>query len=255
MNSVSSVNRQNDNEKLLLLSLSVASGMLRNGGETYRAEDCAKRILSAGNATDIEVFAIPTSILITVVFGTETLTRSVSVKERDINLTNLDKINTISRSVSEGGMTPDAAIAAMDSLERTAPNPYLLGFCSAVSSSAFSVLFGGSFLDMAISFLAALITNASIKFFKKTTGYGFLTALSGSVMTAVFARLAVLFFAGANLQAVIIGGIMPMLPGLSLTNAVRDTINGDIVSGSSKATEAALQAIAIAAGVGIVLAF
>ena len=45
-----------------------------------------------------------------------------------------------------------------------------------------------------------------------------------------------------------------MVPGLAMTNAVRDTINGDLVSGSSKAIEALLQAVAIAVGVSIVLA-
>lgn len=46
---------------------------------------------------------------------------------------------------------------------------------------------------------------------------------------------------------------MPLLPGLSMTNAIRDTINGDLVSGSARALEALLACVAIAAGVGVVL--
>ena len=56
-----------------------------------------------------------------------------------------------------------------------------------------------------------------------------------------------------NISALIIGGIMPLLPGLSMTNAIRDTINGDLVSGSARALEALLACVAIAAGVGVVL--
>ena len=56
-----------------------------------------------------------------------------------------------------------------------------------------------------------------------------------------------------NIGALIIGGIMPLLPGLSMTNAIRDTINGDLVSGSARALEALLACVAIAAGVGVVL--
>ena len=59
---------------------------------------------------------------------------------------------------------------------------------------------------------------------------------------------------GANDTAIIIGAIMPLLPGLAITNAIRDTVNGDLVSGVARAAEALLKAVAIAAGVGAVLA-
>lgn len=48
---------------------------------------------------------------------------------------------------------------------------------------------------------------------------------------------------------------MLLVPGLAITNAIRDTISGDLVSGISRAVEAFLIAIAIAAGTGIVLKF
>ncbi|MEG2118158.1 MAG: threonine/serine exporter family protein, partial [Clostridia bacterium] len=225
----------------------------RNGGETNRAEESARRILSSGNAEEIEIFAIPTSILITAVFKNEVITRSVSVRDRDINLGNIDVLNTISRNISSGKLTVEQAFLQLEKLYKKPANAYLLGFFSSVSSGAFSALFGGGLIDVGLSFLAALATNVSIKIFKKTTGYSFLTALFASILTAIFARVAVFFVPQANLPALIIGGIMPILPGLSFTNAVRDTINGDIVSGSSKGTEAALQAVAIAVGVGIAL--
>jgi len=46
---------------------------------------------------------------------------------------------------------------------------------------------------------------------------------------------------------------MLLVPGLPITNAVRDTISGDYVSGMSRATEAIMIATAIAIGVGTVL--
>jgi len=41
---------------------------------------------------------------------------------------------------------------------------------------------------------------------------------------------------------------MPMLPGLAMTNAVQDTMRGDMVSGISSATSAVLTASMIAGG-------
>ena len=46
---------------------------------------------------------------------------------------------------------------------------------------------------------------------------------------------------------------MLLVPGLIITNAIRDTIAGDLVSGISRAIEAIFIAIAIAVGSGIVI--
>ena len=59
----------------------------------------------------------------------------------------------------------------------------------------------------------------------------------------------------ANLDQTIIGSIMLLVPGLAITNAIRDTIAGDLLSGLTRAAEAFLVAISIAVGSGAVLSF
>ena len=46
---------------------------------------------------------------------------------------------------------------------------------------------------------------------------------------------------------------MPLLPGLAMTNAIRDTIRGDLLSGIARATEALLIASSLAAGAGAII--
>ena len=41
---------------------------------------------------------------------------------------------------------------------------------------------------------------------------------------------------------------MPMVPGVAITNAIRDTLQGDYVSGSARVMEACMEAAAIAVG-------
>ena len=48
---------------------------------------------------------------------------------------------------------------------------------------------------------------------------------------------------------------MLLVPGLAITNAIRDTISGDLVSGLTRAAEAFFIAISIAVGTGAVLSF
>ncbi|MDL2286939.1 threonine/serine exporter family protein, partial [Eubacteriales bacterium OttesenSCG-928-G02] len=105
---------ENDNENYLTLALTLAGEMIKNGGETYRAEECASKILYASKARDVQVFAIPTSILITVAYEAETITRSLTVGERDINLKNIDRLNTISRNICEGKITLSEACEKLE---------------------------------------------------------------------------------------------------------------------------------------------
>ena len=51
-----------------------------------------------------------------------------------------------------------------------------------------------------------------------------------------------------SVDNVIIGNIMTLIPGLGLTNALRDLFTGDSIAGLLRTIEAVLIALAIAAG-------
>ncbi|HBF4863924.1 TPA: threonine/serine exporter family protein, partial [Clostridioides difficile] len=54
-------------------------------------------------------------------------------------------------------------------------------------------------------------------------------------------------------KMLIVGAIMPLLPGVAFIKAIRDLISGNLISGISRAFDAAMIIIAIASGVGFVL--
>ena len=76
-----------------------------------------------------------------------------------------------------------------------------------------------------------------------------LGSFTGGLLTAVLAQLAALAVPQLSVNAAIIGGIMPLLSGLLMTTAVRDTMYDDLVSGVVRAVEALLIAAAVALGV------
>jgi uncharacterized membrane protein YjjP (DUF1212 family) len=57
-----------------------------------------------------------------------------------------------------------------------------------------------------------------------------------------------------HIDKVIIGSVMPLVPGLPITNAVRDLMAGDLVSGLARGAEAFFSAFAIGAGIAVTLA-
>ena len=71
----------------------------------------------------------------------------------------------------------------------------------------------------------------------------------GGMLTAMLAEAAGVVIPYGDVNATIIGGIMPLLSGLLVTNAVRDTMYGDLISGMTRALEALLLAAFTALGV------
>ena len=51
-----------------------------------------------------------------------------------------------------------------------------------------------------------------------------------------------------QVELIIAGAIMPLVPGLAMTTAVQDTMRGDMVSGLSHGAQAILTAFLIAGG-------
>ena len=56
-----------------------------------------------------------------------------------------------------------------------------------------------------------------------------------------------------NQDIITIAGVMPLVPGILITNAIRDLMAGELLAGMSRGVEAALTSFAIGAGVAIVL--
>ena len=240
-----------DYKDCVVLATSVAEGMLRSGGEAYRAEECCYNILKACGAENISVVTITTAILVSADIDGKHRTEIVSVKSRGTDLDGIERYNSISRRICAGTLDIDGAFKEINK-RRTLPAWQMLLF-GALSSTCFSFVFGGGFKELLPAFITATITNLFLLFANKIKSNSIISTMVACMITAAVARLAVWLFPSLNQEAIIVGGIVSMLPGLALTNALRNTIHGDIISGLARGAEALLTAISIAAGVVIVL--
>jgi len=242
--------------------------ILQNGGETYRAEDTCRRICLSCGAEKVDVLSVTTGVVISVEFDSPFSdanyihTTVARVPFRTINLKGVEKTNQISRSLSEGKMSVEEANARFDKMINDLLIPQrptfvkrcVDGLSPGFASAFFTVLFGGGLLEFFVSFAAAWITSFLASFWSEQLRlYTFINTLISSVISACVCILFTAIYPPLAYNTVIIGVIMPLVPGIAMTNAVRDTMNGDLVSGSVRLIEAILIAIAIAAGFGCIL--
>lgn len=246
--------KTNTNTLLKVIKLS-AQIILENGGETYRAEETIKFICRSYNVKEVEAIATPTGFYLTISEdGEHNNTIVKRIKRRTINLQKINDVNNISRQISSGSITLNDALAELEKIKGGEATQYKYSLLyGGISSAFFTVLFGGGAFEFIIAFLTGILVSLISRGFENINSYQFFSSIiSGAVISLI--AVAVTSFTGAgNYNHIIVGGIMPLLPGLAMTNAIRDTIRGDLISGIARATEALLVASSLAAGAGAVI--
>ncbi|MCR4710167.1 MAG: threonine/serine exporter family protein [Clostridiales bacterium] len=237
--------------KLLQNVLDISEEMLVAGAEVNRVEDSIERMLSAYDCPFDRVNAFITTTNIQVTFEDpkgDIITQIRRVKRSDTNFDRLDYLNDLSRYICSE--KPDLETMRSKYLEvMSRPNnPNWFRYLSGVmAAGGFTVFFGGSIFDGIISACVSILINFLLGYFKKFNinqmAIIFMTSIISGVASILLCSLGL-----ANLDKVLIGEIMLMIPGIAMTNAVRDMLIGDIATGLLRLANALLLAGAIALG-------
>lgn len=229
--------------------------MLQSGAETYRVEDTMERIARAFGVREAHCYVTPTGIIFSIESMEPTKTKLVRITERTTDLHKVTMVNSVSRQITNKEISLDAAFIALKEIEQSSVtySTKLQVLAAAIASGCFLIMFNGSWND----FLPAVITGGvgltSVMYFHRMVPIKFISEFIGSIIIGILSNSFIYLGLGVELDKIIIGSVMPLVPGLLLTNAVRDLMAGHLVSGISKGAEALLTAFAIGSGIAVVL--
>ncbi len=249
------IDNKKEVQELITLAMFAGKTMLSNGAETYRVEDTMNRICSSKeNIREVDAFVTQTGIFLTLKYKDEVFTFLKRVKNLEINLNKVNLINDFSRQYVNQNISLSQAMEILKDIDNSPDYPkYLKIFGGSYVSGFFSLMFGGTSHDFFAGFIASLLSLIILDRLSKFKLTFFIEKFIGAFLTSLFAVFTIKLGLGKNLDEIIIGSIMYLVPGVSITNSIRDTISGDSLSGLSKGIEAILSALAIAFGVGVVL--
>ncbi len=234
--------------------LEIGQYMLQCGGEVSRVEDSIRRMCIAYGAERADVFSITSSIVVTIHahrFGSLTQTRRISGQQYDLH--RLELLNHLSRRLCTERLSLEDTERALDAI-LSAPQ-YSFGvqlMTYALISASFSLFFGGSVLDAAASGIIGVVLKYLDRMIRKTEANAFLSALLCSCLGGLLSGLAVRTGLGDNMDMISIGNIMLLIPGIALTNSLRDMFSGNTLAGLMRFIEALLLAMTIAFGFALV---
>ncbi|QNO15580.1 threonine/serine exporter family protein [Alkalicella caledoniensis] len=242
----------------IIVALYAGEIMLKNGAETYRVEETMCYILNSLGVSHADSFVIPTGIVLSCDSLEDNNPYSVvkRVRNRGLNLQKISDVNNFSRKMVAGEIPFDHAMETLRKIDKKQDyNKILKGLSASLLAASFSMLLGGTIRDFIPAFVTSLFVQITVLNLHKKSFSFFLNNIAGGFVAAVAAMLFYETGWGNSVDKTIIGSIMTLVPGVAITNAIRDSISGDLVSGTARAAEAMLVAIAIAAGVGIALKF
>lgn len=225
--------------------------ILENGGETFRVEDTVERMGKAFGLERVGVFAVPSGVFISITDGeNETSTEVRRLRRRGTNLNKVNQANQVSRQVASGAYSPEEALkrlqAIMAETEKNAIWWYPIA--AGVSASGFAVMLGGGVIDLIVAFIVGSLANWLIGYLDRFDMNQIMTSLLGSFFCTVIPLLFNQWTGLGTVDVIVSGALMPLLPGLAMTNAVQDTMRGDMISGVAHCARAILIAALVAGG-------
>ena len=253
-NKVREIYKDDFADYLLCLALDVGEGLLRNGAEVARVEDTIERICHAYGAVHVEVFSIISMINAAIRMPDGSYSSQLRrVKQTSNNLSTLEGLNALSRKICKEKPSLDEFDTMLHDLKTTRPySSWAHILASSVTTCAFCLFFGGGVWDSVLAFFIGVIIAFICDFPSKRLNSMAKTVISAFIATTL-SGIAHILFPSLNVDSVIIGAIMLLVPGMMFGTAMRDLLCGDLLAGTLKILQAIIQTLMI--GFGYMLSF
>jgi uncharacterized membrane protein YjjP (DUF1212 family) len=240
------------NQKVLNLAMLAGEILLHNGAEIFRVQETMEHIAKAYQVCNLKIYTLSNGIFVTM--RENDYERSTEIKHIPLAVVHIGRItavNQLSREICEGRYTLEEAFDKLHEIEKLpAFSKWLQTAASAIGSACFCYMFGGSFYDSLVAAVAGLILYLFILYKGTQNMSRVLKNILASILVSTVSFILYSLGFGNSIDKIIIGAIIPLVPGVALTTSIRDYFNGDYLSGTIHLTDAILIALCIAIGVG-----
>ena len=237
-----------NNEDLALVITKAGRILIENGAEIWRVEDTMTRLALAYGADSVDSYATPTMLIVSFAKDGHLIHNVKRVRLKAVDLAKLAEVNALSRQAGNRAISLEALNVQLSDIEKRNDDTFLVNIIGvAICVLGFAFFFGANFHEALWAIIIAILAKAFTFLTGRYVPSAFFNHLAASFILTFFAGTAAHIFP-LNRDTIIISGLMLFVPGLAITNAIRDSVGGDLLSGLSRATEALFIAIALALG-------
>ena len=239
-----------DYNVLLDMATNLGYELAMSGAETFRVEESISRVLAA-YGVESEVFAIPNYLMVSIkTEDGQAITRMRRIGYHGNNLDAVEKYSGLSRAFCNRKPDPQEGLKWFDEVRKSLSSYPLwveyLGYF--LGSAGYGLFFGGNWLDAICAGFCGIVVGCSGTFLEKRRANPFFRTITTCFLMTLLAYAFGAAGIASNPDAVTIGALMILVPGLLFTNAMRDIIYGDTNSGINRIVQVLLIAVALALG-------
>lgn len=241
--------------KSLEVALRAGEIMLKNGSETFRAQNIMELILDDTDAKDRNVTIIGSAIILTIQDEKGMpYTMSKSIFKRKNNLHKIGYVSQISEKYSKGEISLDSLKEKLEKVDNSTTYPPVVKIITtALAVSAFTVGYGGNLFGALAILLITLLPAYVIEVFRRNNIPFFLSNILAGIVISFLSVIAYQFYPQIQYDKMIASVIIILTPGIMAITAIRDLVNGDFITGASRSLEALILATGLSIGVGFIL--
>jgi len=238
-------------DQILNCIIMLGERMLVSGAEVHRVEESIQRLCRAYGAERADVYTTTSNMIITVKTEDDRyLTQTCRIQSTGTDITKLHELNDLFRRAAANPPEADQLLREMERINSMRSYSRWLKVLSyAAIAGSFTVFFGSrSWVELLISFLIGGVVGCIAQLTERLTLNKALDRFICSAVACLLTFVALRMGLVESGDKIIIGNIMSLIPGIGLTNALRDLFTGDVITGILRSIEAVLLALAIAAG-------
>lgn len=236
----------------LLVDTAILVGeiMLKNGAETYIVEQTMDKLLRTTKMKHIEAVVMTTSIIVTLSDPSlEHITAVSRIHERITNLNRIDKANKLVELYCKNVIKLNELFKKLKRLKTyNQYNKLIKNIGLVLIPPSFTIMLNGTYIDAISATICGIILVVLNELFSFIKTNNFIKNIFIIIILSIAAS-ALNKIISSDTHSVIIGVIMPYVPGIAITNAARDTFSADYMSGVARLFDALIQAFAVAIGV------
>lgn len=224
--------------------------LLESGAEISRVEDTLFRIGKAYGAIHVDAFVITSIISLTIEFSdTDIITETRRIfSSSGTDFYKLEKLNELSRHICSQPESLEEFRQSLNDIAAQEKQFALILFGSILASGSFAIFFGGTLLDGVFSSIFAVGICFLQKYLGNTQINNAASNLLISLIIGLYVGTLCRWLSFLHMDKILIGDIMLLIPGLALTNAVRNILVGNTISGIVRLIECFIWALALAGG-------
>jgi len=241
-------------KKIIDIALTAGEILFVNGAESYRIEETVAKICESYGFTG-ECLSMSSGILVSVEDSElNKITSMKKARQKHVDLYRIELINSFSRELKKNPLSYEEAKIILNKIDQ-APNFsfWVRTIAACMTGFIYTIFFNGSIIDAFAALIICIIVYIMLENISELGFFQFLEFYLAGLAIGGASIFAQMLIPSINKNNVISGSIMMLIPGVTLTNGIKDALYGYFFSGISKFCEAMLVIIAVCVGIGTAL--